>query len=637
MGKETFYITTPIYYPSDKLHIGHAYTTVAADAIARYHRLCGKDVFFLTGSDEHGQKIERIAKERGKTPKEYVDGIVKGFKELWQRLDIAYDDFIRTTEERHHRVVQELFRKIYEQGDIYKGEYKGWYCTPCETFFPESRLVDGNCPDCGRPVELLQEESYFFRMSKYADRLLAHIEANPDFIQPTSRRNEMVQFIKSGLEDLCVSRTSFSWGIPVPIDEGHVIYVWFDALTNYLTGIGYLDDPETFQKYWPADVHLVGKEIVRFHSIIWPIILMAAGLELPKKVYGHGWLLFDSDKMSKSKGNVVDPHVLIDQFGADAIRYFLLREISFGSDGNFSWEALVGRINADLANDLGNLVHRSSAMMKKYYKGVVPAPGPERPLDAALREEAASTRAKLVALMEELDLSTALATIWRFIGAVNKYIDEAAPWALAKDESKGDELARVMYNLVESLRWIALFIYPSMPSTATEIWHRLGLDDELTDHLLGDIRWGEMPSGTVIRPGNPLFPRIEDEDGEPEAKKSEPKAPEKSTVEISIEEFARLDIRLVRVIAAERIAGADKLLKLKVDLGGEERQIVAGIAQHYKPEELVGKNVALLANLKPTKIRGELSQGMVLAAVAEDGRVRVLTVDEEMPAGSKIR
>ncbi|MGI6558178.1 MAG: methionine--tRNA ligase [Limnochordia bacterium] len=632
MGKNTFYITTPIYYPSDKLHIGHAYTTVAADAIARYHRLCGKDVFFLTGSDEHGQKIERIAKERGKTPKEYVDEIVKGFQHLWQKLDIAYDDFIRTTEERHCRVVQELFRKIYEKGDIYKGEYKGWYCTPCETFFPESRLVDGNCPDCGRPVELLQEESYFFRMSKYADRLLEYIEANPDFIQPTSRRNEMIQFIKSGLEDLCVSRTSFSWGIPVPIDEGHVIYVWFDALTNYLTGIGYLDDPAMFQKYWPADVHLVGKEIVRFHSVIWPIILMAAGLELPKKVYGHGWLLFDSDKMSKSKGNVVDPLVLIDRFGVDAIRYFLLREISFGSDGNFSWEALVGRINADLANDLGNLVHRSSAMMKKYYKGIVPEPGPERPIDAALREEAANTKAKLVSLMEELDLSTALATIWRFIGAVNKYIDEAAPWALAKDESKGDELARVMYNLAESIRWIALFVYPFIPSTAKEIWNRLGLDDELTAHLLGEVRWGEMPSGTAIRPGSPLFPRIEDEDKEPPAK-----APAKSTVEIDIEEFARLDIRLARVIAAERVAGADKLLKLKVDLGSEERQIVAGLAQHYKPEELVGKNVALLANLKPTKIRGELSQGMVLAAVADDGRVRALTVDEELPAGSKIR
>lgn len=634
MGKNTFYITTPIYYPSDKLHIGHAYTTVAADAIARYHRLNGKDVFFLTGSDEHGQKIERVAKERGKTPKEYVDGIVKGFQDLWQKLGISYDDFVRTTEERHYRVVQDIFREIYEKGDIYKGEYKGWYCTPCETFFPETRLVDGNCPDCGRPVEVLQEESYFFRMSKYADRLLQHIEANPEFIQPTSRRNEMVQFIKGGLEDLCVSRTTFNWGIPVPIEEGHVIYVWFDALTNYLTGIGYLDDKEMFQKYWPADVHLVGKEIVRFHSIIWPIILMAAGLELPKKVYGHGWLLFDSDKMSKSKGNVVDPVVLIDQFGVDAIRYFLLREISFGSDGNFSWEALVGRINADLANDLGNLVHRSSAMMKKYYKGVVPEPGPERPLDAALREDAANTRRKLVSLMEELDLSTALATIWRFIGAVNKYIDEAAPWALARDESKGDELARVMYNLAESLRVISLFIYPFIPSTAKEIWARLGLDDELTDHLLGQARWGEMPPGTVIRPGSPLFPRIEDE--KPPAKA--PEAPQKEAIpEVAIDEFARMDIRLARVLEADRIAGADKLLKLKVDLGGEERQIVAGLAQHYRPEELVGKDVALLANLKPTTIRGELSQGMVLAAAAKDGRVRILTVDEEMPAGSKIR
>ncbi|MGI6038456.1 MAG: methionine--tRNA ligase [Limnochordia bacterium] len=638
MAKETFYITTPIYYPSDNLHIGHAYTTVAADAIARYHRLQGKDVFFLTGSDEHGQKIERIAKEKGQEPKAYVDKIVANFLHLWEKLDISFDDFIRTTEERHHRVVQEIFRRIYEKGDIYKGEYIGWYCTPCETFWVESKLVDGNCPDCGRKVEQIKEESYFFRLSKYADRLLAHIEANPEFIQPTSRRNEMIQFIKSGLEDLCVSRTTFKWGIPVPIDEGHVIYVWFDALTNYLTAIGYLDDEEMFRKYWPADVHLVGKEIVRFHTIIWPIILMALGEELPKQVYGHGWLLLDSDKMSKSKGNVVDPLVLIDRYGVDAIRYFLLREISFGADGNFSLEALIGRINADLANDLGNLLHRTSAMMKKYYQGQIPEPGPERPLDVALREAAAEALTTFSSQMDKVDPSGALATIWRFVGAVNKYIDEAAPWVLAR-EDRQEELSRVMYNLAEALRVIALYIYPFIPRTAQTFWERLGYTDKIAAHRLSEAAWGGLSAGVQLSSGKPLFPRIEVEEEVEEAPaEPAPKAPAPETKEqISIEDFAKLDLRIAHVLEADKVKGADKLLKLQVDLGGERRQIIAGIATNYRPEDLVGKQIVMVANLKPAKLRGEVSQGMLLAAINPEGKPCLLTPDSSLPAGSKVR
>ena len=508
MDNNKFYITTPIYYPSDKLHIGHAYTTTVADSLARWHKFLGKEVRFLTGSDEHGQKIQRIAKERGVTPQEYVDRIVASFKDLWQRLNIEYDDFVRTTEARHQRAVQEVFQRIYDKGDIYKSKYKGWYCTPCETFWVESKLVDGNCPDCGRSVELVEEESYFFKLSKYQDRLLKHIEENPEFIQPESRRNEMVNFIKDGLEDLCVSRTTFDWGVPVPIDDKHVIYVWFDALTNYLTGIGFPDNQELFSKWWPAELHLVGKEIMRFHTIIWPIILLALDLPLPKTVFGHGWLLFDNDKMSKSKGNVVDPIALIDEFGVDPIRYFLLREISFGQDGNFNRTALIERTNADLANDLGNLLNRSLSMLNRYFDGVIPAPKQLEEIDQALVKAANDTVTRMTALIEQLKINEALAVLWQLIGRGNKYIDETAPWALAKDPEKQDRLATVMYCIFELQRITALLLKSFIPETSTKIWQQLGLSEDLDKLLVDAAEWGGLKPGTATQ-SRSIFPRID--------------------------------------------------------------------------------------------------------------------------------
>lgn len=647
MDKKSFYITTPIYYPSAKLHIGHAYCTTIADSVARFHRLADEEVFFLTGSDEHGQKIQQKAEEQGITPIEYVNPIVAGFQNLWKLLNISNDDFIRTTEKRHEKVVQEVFRRIYAKGDIYKGAYTGLYCTPCESYWTEHQLDEnGCCPDCHRPVQEVSEEAYFFKISKYAARLLKYIEENPDFIQPVSRRNEMINFINQGMEDLCISRTSFDWGIPVPIDDKHVIYVWFDALTNYLTPIGYLDDPEKFQKFWPANIHLVGKEIVRFHSIIWPCILMALDLPLPKQVFGHGWLVVDGTKMSKSIGNVVDPIGLIEEFGADAIRYFLLREINLGQDGNFSRDALIQRINSDLANDLGNLLHRTLNMVGKFQQGVVLAPEGRSEIDASLIEDAMTTVKTFADDMNNMKISHAIKAVWAFISRANKYIDETAPWALAKDESKKQELANTMYNLVEALRVISGLIYPYMPTTAGKLWQQLNLPGTIEELRLADIeKWGGTPVNMHIGQAQQLFPRIEVEKVEQPVKEAKNKAEKQKSKkdkqkesqpegEISIDDFAKIQLRVAKVLEAEAVPKADKLLKLKIDLGDEQRELVSGIAKQYKPEELVGKNVIVVANLKAAKIRGVVSHGMVLAASAGDD-LQLVTVD--MPVGSVVR
>ncbi|MBE3580875.1 MAG: methionine--tRNA ligase [Thermoanaerobacteraceae bacterium] len=650
MGDKVFYVTTPIYYPSDKLHIGHALTTTMADTLARYKRMRGYDVFFLTGSDEHGQKIQRKAREVGLEPLEYVDRIVATFRELWRRLDISYNDFIRTTEERHKKVVQDLFQRIYEKGDIYKAEYEGWYCTPCETFWTERQLQDGKCPDCGRPVELLREESYFFRMSKYADRLLKYIEEHPEFIQPPSRRNEMINFIKGGLEDLCVSRTTFDWGIPVPIDPKHVIYVWFDALTNYISALGFgTENDELFHKYWPAAVHLVGKDIVRFHTVIWPTILMAAGIELPRQVFGHGWLLVDGGKMSKSKGNVVDPMVLIDRYGSDAIRYFLLREMPYGADGYYSEEALVNRLNSDLANDYGNLLSRTVSMIEKFCGGLIPAPAGEEPLDRELKELAARLPDEVDEALERFEFARALTAIWQLIDRANKYIEETAPWALARDPEKRPRLQTVLYNLAEALRQATVMCSPFMPGVPARVWEQLGMQDAFHAQTWDSLKeWGGVPAGSRVKRGAPLFPRVEwkaEEEGEIAVRKEEripgpgqEAPPDGATAEpeISLEEFSRLRLRVAQVVKAERVPQTDKLLKLEVDLGGETRTVVAGIARYYQPQDLIGKKVVLVANLKPAKLRGIWSQGMVLAAV-EGENLSLITPERDIPPGAQVR
>ncbi len=664
MTKPSFYITTPIYYPSDNLHIGHAYCTTIADTIARYKRAAGYDVFFLTGSDEHGLKIQRKANEKGITPLQYVDGIVANFQLLWQKLGISNDDFLRTSQERHHKVVQAALEKIYAQGDIYKKNYEGMYCVPCESYWLDRQLVDGKCPDCGRPVEKMAEESYFFKLSKYQDRLLQYIEDHPDFIQPVSRRNEMINFIRQGLEDLCITRTTFDWGIPVPFDKKHVVYVWFDALLNYFTGIGYGTDEEKFHKYWPCDLHLVGKEIVRFHTIIWPIMLMALGEELPKKVYGHGWLVVNGDKMSKSKGNVVDPLALIDEFGADAIRYFLLREINLGSDGNFSRDALITRINADLANDLGNLLNRTVAMMEKYHGGVVHKVTLNETVDQDLVALATLTVEQYKTAMDKMELNTALKALWSFIGRANKYIDETAPWLLAKDPAQAERLQGVMYNLAEALRIIAILVAPFLPHTAPKIMAQLGLNAAAILPL-SDAVWGLLADGTKVVKGDPLYPRIEvnangdtiiggkitskgaaaqqaaaeEEANVAKAKVCEAKkvsAAVEGIAQIGIDDFAKLDLRVGTILSAERVPKTDKLMKLSVAIGDETRTIVSGIAQYYTEADLPGKNAVVIANLKPTKLKGIESQGMLLAA--SDGQGHLVLVEAAGIAnGSKVK
>ncbi|MGE5589109.1 MAG: methionine--tRNA ligase [Bacillota bacterium] len=674
-NRERFYITTPIYYPSANLHIGHSYTTVAADALSRYHRFRGHDTWFLTGTDEHGQNIERRAESVGKTPQEYVDGIVTGIKRLWSTLHISYDDFIRTTEPRHERVVQQIFQQLHDQGDIYKSEYEGWYCTGCEAFYTETQVKewpDKKCPDHDRPVEWVKEESYFFRLSKYADRLLAHIEATPDFIQPPTRRNEIVSFIKQGLEDLCVSRTTFTWGIPVPFDPKHVIYVWVDALSNYITAIGYNENGPgqhgpLWERFWPADVHLIGKDILRFHTIIWPILLMALDLPLPKKVFGHGWVLLQSGKMSKTRGNVVDPLELVAKYGVDPIRYYLLREVPFGQDGTYSEEALVLRTNVDLANDLGNLLSRTTQMVEKFAGGAVPAL-PAADDDGVLRDLAGEVVGEYEAALDRLDLPSALAAIWRLVNRANKYIDETAPWNLAKapaGDTSHNRLAAVLYNLVESLRLSAVLLVPFLVETPERIWAQLGLPGEVrTSDYDAAVRWGGTPAATRIARGQPLFPRIdlkareaaaaaEAASGTAPGRASEPAAAPASAPAsaptaaghdaaegvvdlISIDDFAKVQLRVAEIVAAEKVEKADKLLKLQVRMGEETRQIVSGIAKHYTPESLVGKRIVVVANLKPVKLRGIESAGMLLAASNED-RLTLVTTDAPIASGARVK
>ena len=653
MRKGTFYITTPIYYPSDRLHIGHAYCTVATDAMARYKRLCGYDVMFLTGTDEHGQKIEDKAKEAGVTPQQYVDNIVegpRGVKDLWKLMNISNDRFIRTTDDYHVAAIQRIFRRMYDNGDIYKGVYKGKYCKPCESFWTESQLKDGKCPDCGREVVDAEEEAYFFRLSKYAGRVQDLLE-NTDFLQPRSRVNEMVNnFIKPGLEDLCVSRTSFTWGIPVDFDPGHVVYVWIDALSNYITALGFDNDAyDDYDKYWPADVHFVGKEIVRFHSIIWPAMLMSMGLPLPKKVYGHGWLNFGGEKMSKSRGNVVDPYILAEKFGVDALRFFMLRTFPFGSDGNFTNELLIQTINTDLANDLGNLVSRTTAMAEKYFGGKLPAGGELAELDGEMKALADEVTENYRTQMDAFQFSAALGEVWRLISRANKYIDETMPWALAKDEAKKPRLLAVMKNLCEAIRVSAILISPVMPDTAEAIFQRLGVpaDGRNWDAVGFDLETeGYWDTAT----GEPLFPRIdmeaaikELEAAAAEAKKAALPAVEvepQATEYVDFDTFCKSDFRAVKVKACEHVKKSEKLLRFTLDDGtGVDRQILSGIAKWYEPEQLVGKTLVAIVNLPPRKMMGLASNGMLISAVHKEKgeeKLNLLMVSDDIPAGAKM-
>ena len=639
MEQKKFYITTAIAYTSRKPHIGNTYEVVLTDAIARFRRQIGQDVYFLTGTDEHGQKIQQESEKLGIAPQAYVDNVAGQIREIWDLMGASYDGFIRTTDEQHEKVVQKIFKKLYDQGDIYKSEYEGWYCVPCESFFTESQLVDGCCPDCGRKVEKAKEESYFFRMSKYQDRLMKHIEENPDFIQPESRKKEMVNnFLKPGLQDLCVSRSTFTWGVPVPFDPKHVIYVWIDALSNYITALGYDPDgsSDLYKKYWPADVHVIGKDILRFHTIYWPIMLMALGEPLPKQIFGHPWLLFGNDKMSKSKGNVMYADDLVKHFGVDAIRFYLLHEMPFAQDGSITYETIISRYNSELANTLGNLVNRSISMLHKYFNGVLPEMGERTETEDELVSIAQNGVKKAAACMEELRVADAIDEIWNIVHASNKYIDKTLPWALAKDEALRPRLGTVMYHLLESIRYIGVLLASFMPETSQKILEQLATTATSFESL---DTFGMLKTGDSVSKPEPLFARLD------EAKKmeeilasletEEPKEELEHLPEISIDDFSKCELRVARVLECEAVSGSDKLLKFQLDLGAEQRQVVSGIAKFYKPEELVGKNVVVVCNLKPVKLRGEWSNGMILSA-EKDGKLTLMMQSDEIAPGSLV-